>query len=82
MKTTIQSLDFPCEIKNKLKIKTSTANLNLEFISGHIINLEKTILSDSFEINDFNNDDIIQIIPQEKGSKFEKNKFTILQIVV
>ncbi len=43
---------------------------------------EKTILAESFDINNFSEDDIVQIIPQEKTSKFDKNKFTILQIEV
>jgi len=43
---------------------------------------ETTISADTFDINNFSEDDIIQIIPQEKGSKFDKNKFTILQIEV
>jgi len=43
---------------------------------------ETTIKSDLLDINSFNMDDIIQIIPQEKSSKFKKNKFTILQIEV
>ena len=45
MKTTIETLTFPCEIKNKLKIKTSLANLKVEFINGHIIKFDKTNLS-------------------------------------
>lgn len=43
---------------------------------------ETTIQADLLDINSFNMDDIIQIIPQEKSFKFEKNKFTILQIEV
>ncbi len=43
---------------------------------------ETTISADTFDINNFSEDDIIQIIPQEKSSKFDKNKFTILQIEV
>ena len=43
---------------------------------------ETTIQAELLDINSFNMDDIIQIIPQEKSSKFEKNKFTILQIEV
>ena len=42
---------------------------------------ETTIQADLFDINSFN-DDVIQIIPQEKKSKFDKNIFTILQIEV
>ena len=45
MKTTIQSLDFPSEVKNKLKMKVSTTNLKIEFLSGHIIKFDKTNLS-------------------------------------
>ena len=46
-------------------------------------NIKETIIqADSFDITELNTDDIIQIIPQEKSSKFEKNKFTILQIEV
>lgn len=43
---------------------------------------ETTIQADSFDINSFNTDDVIQIIPREKKSKFDKNIFTILQIEV
>ena len=43
---------------------------------------ETTIQADLFDINSFNVDDVIQIIPQEKKSKFDKNIFTILQIEV
>ena len=45
MKTTIESLDFPSEIKNKLKTKVGTANLKFEFLSGHIIKFNNTNLS-------------------------------------
>ena len=40
---------------------------------------ETEITGELFDINDYS-DDIIQIIPQEKKNKFEKNKFKILQI--
>lgn len=43
--------------------------------------VETEITSELFDINDYS-EDIIQIIPQEKKNKFEKNKFTILQIEV
>ncbi len=43
--------------------------------------VETKITSELFDINDYC-EDIIQIIPQEKQNKFEKNKFTILQIEV
>ena len=45
MKITIKPLDFPSEIKNKLKMKVSMANLKIEFLSGHIIKFDKTNLS-------------------------------------
>lgn len=41
---------------------------------------ETEIEGELFDINDYNDNEIIQIIPQEKDNKFEKNKFTILQI--
>ena len=43
--------------------------------------VETKITSELFDINDYY-EDIIQIITQEKKNKFEKNKFTILQIEV
>lgn len=43
--------------------------------------VETEVISELFDINDYS-DDIIQIIPQEKKNKFEKTKFTILQIEV
>ena len=45
MKTTIENLEFPCEIKKKLKMKVSMGNLELEFINGHLIKFDKTNLS-------------------------------------
>ncbi len=44
MKTTIETLEFPCEIKKKLKIKASMGNLDVEFIDGHLIKFDKTNL--------------------------------------
>ncbi len=43
---------------------------------------ETTIQAELFDITKLNSNEIIQIIPQEKKSKFDKNKFTILQIEV
>lgn len=43
---------------------------------------ETTIQSELFDITEYNKDEIIQIIPQEKNNKFDKNRFTILQIEV
>lgn len=45
MKTTIETLEFPCEIKKKLKIKVSMGNLEVDFIDGHLIKFDKTNLS-------------------------------------
>lgn len=45
MKTTIEQLEFPCEIKKKLKIKGSFANLEIKYINGHLIKFDKTNLS-------------------------------------
>ena len=45
MKTTIENLEFPCEIKKKLKMKVSMGNLKLQFIDGHLIKFDKTNLS-------------------------------------
>lgn len=45
MKTTIEQLTFPCEIKNKIKIKVSQGNLKVEYIDGHLIRFDKTNLS-------------------------------------
>ena len=41
---------------------------------------EIELTGDLFDINDYDKDNIIQIIPQEKTNKFEKNEFKILQI--
>ena len=41
---------------------------------------ETEIVGELFDIKSFNKNEIIQIIPHEKENKFEKNKFTILQI--
>ncbi len=45
MKTTIESLEFPSDIKKRLKMKVSTTNLNIEFLSGHIIKFNQTNIS-------------------------------------
>ena len=45
MKTTIEYLIFPCELKNKLKMKVGMNNLVIDFIDGHIISIDKTNLS-------------------------------------
>lgn len=45
MKTTIETLDLPSDIMKKLKMKVSTSNLDIKFLSGHIIKFNKTNLS-------------------------------------
>lgn len=45
LKTTIEQLNFPCNIKNKLKMKVGTSNLDIKYIDGHIIKINKTNLS-------------------------------------
>ena len=45
MKTTIENLIFPCEIKKKLKIKESFGNLDIQYIDGYLIKFDKTNLS-------------------------------------
>ncbi len=45
MKTTIENLEFPCEIKKKLKMKVSCTNLEMQFLSGHLIKFNQTNLS-------------------------------------
>lgn len=45
MKTTIEQLDFPCEIQKKLKMKVSTINLEIKFLPGHMIKFNQTNLS-------------------------------------
>mgnify|MGYP001040274273 CR=1 FL=1 len=44
MKTTIESLECPSDIK-KTKMKVSTTNLNIEILSGHIIKFNQTNIS-------------------------------------
>ena len=41
---------------------------------------ESEITGELFDINNLNIGDIIQIIPQQKNNKFEKNTFKILEI--
>lgn len=41
MKTVITELSFPCEIK----MKVSTENLEINFLSGHLIKIDNTNIS-------------------------------------
>ena len=45
MKTTIENLIFPSELKDKLKMKVGKSNLKISYIEGHIIKFDKTNLS-------------------------------------
>jgi len=45
MKTTIENLEFPCEIKKKLIMKASFGNLDIQFMAGHLIKFNQTNLS-------------------------------------
>ena len=45
MKTVITELPFHCEIKNKIKIKVSTGNLEINFLPGHLIKIDNTNIS-------------------------------------
>lgn len=42
MKTVITELPFPCEIKNKIKMKVSTGKLEINFLTGHLIKINNT----------------------------------------
>lgn len=67
-------------ILSNIKSKEETKNY-INTLRNFYNVVETEITSELFDINDYS-DDIIQIIPQEKKNKFEKNKFTILQIEV
>ena len=45
MKTVITELPFPCEIKDKIKMKVSTGNLKINFLPGHLIKIANTNIS-------------------------------------
>lgn len=44
LKTTIETLKFPCEFKKKLKMKASLGNLSINLIDGHLIKINNTNL--------------------------------------
>lgn len=44
LKTTIETLKFPCEFKKKLKMKASLGNLSIDYIDGHLIKINNTNL--------------------------------------
>ena len=68
-------------IKTNLKHK-DTKQEYIESLREFYNIKETTIQADLFNINEYDKDNIIQIIPQERKTKFEKNKFTILEIEV
>lgn len=45
MKTTIENPEFPSDIKKRLKMKISRTNLNIEFLSDHIIKFNQINIS-------------------------------------
>lgn len=63
--------------KNNQETESYISNLRNFY---HIKEIE--IDGELFDINEYNDDEIIQIIPQTKKNKFEKNKFKILKIGV
>lgn len=67
-------------ILSNIKSKEETKNY-INTLRNFYNVVETEITSELFDINDYS-EDIIQIIPQEKKNKFEKNKFTILQIEI
>lgn len=67
-------------ILSNIKSKEETKNY-INTLRNFYNVVETEITSELFDINDYS-EDIIQIIPQEKKNKFEKNKYTILQIEV
>ena len=63
--------------KNNQETESYISNLRNFY---HIKEIE--IDGELFDISEYNDDEIIQIIPQTKKNKFEKNKFKILKIGV
>lgn len=47
MKMTIETLEFPCEFKKKLKMKASLGNLSINYTPGHLIKINKTNLTET-----------------------------------
>ena len=67
------------------KIKDMEYDPNRDYITNlrNFYNIKETnITGEILNISEFNTNDIVQIIPLEKSLKFDKNKFTILQIEV
>ena len=61
------------------KTEEETANYISSLRNFHKIK-ESEITGELFDINNLNIGDIIQIIPQQRNNKFEKNTFKILEI--
>ena len=66
-------------ILSNYKTKEETINY-IDTLRNFYKITETEITGELFDIDNYDEDDIIQIIPQEKKNKFEKNKFKILQI--
>lgn len=74
----INTEDRDVIISNYKNEEETTKYIN---ILRNFYNVKETeIEGELLDINEFNSDEIIQIIPQEKKNKFEKNRFKILQI--
>ena len=71
MKTTIETLEFPCEFKKKLKMKANFGNLSISFTSGHIIKINNTNLSvtEPYKIIVENNSRILIVYLYEDNDK-------------
>ena len=44
LKTTIETLKFPCDFISRIKMKASLGNIDINFIDGHLIKINKTNL--------------------------------------
>lgn len=71
MKTTIETLKFPCEFKKKLKMKASLGNLIIDLIDGHLIRIDNTNLSitEPYKIIAKNNSNILIAYLYEDNDK-------------
>lgn len=76
MKTVITELSFPCEIKNKIKMKVSTGNLEINFLMEHLIKINNTNISIEEARDNYNikvESSNITFTPMKiKKSKFKK----------
>ena len=76
-------LVFNIDERNIIMTNIKTKEETNEYVNNlrHYYHIkETTIEAPLFDISKYNQNDIIQIIPQEKKNKFEKNKIKILEI--